>query len=196
MTDHTFQPEAHNPSFVIAPMKRRHLKAVMRIERLVYPTPWSQTLFMSEMSLRTNRSYLVAQYGSIVVGYSGLMFADIDAHVTNIAVDPTWQQNQIATRLMLSHARLAIANKAKHMTLEVRLSNRVAQRLYAKFGFAPAGIRKNYYQEENEDALIMWVNNIGSPEFAKRLAAIEAGIRGTTSIDIDPHRDQPVETSQ
>lgn len=161
---------------VIAPMRRRHLRSVMRIESEVYPRPWSLSLFMSELSLRHTRAYFVARVGGTVVGYSGLMVGTEDAHVTTIAVDPAWQRRKIATRLMLNLARVGLSRGARNLTLEVRMGNHGAQALYHQFGFAPAGIRKNYYSETNEDALIMWASDIDTPEYAKRLDAIERGL--------------------
>lgn len=167
----------------LVPMRRRHLRTVLRIEGQVYPRPWSLSLFMSELALRTTRSYTVARVGGAVVGYSGLMLTGDDAHVTTIAVDPAWQRHKIATRLLLHMARTAASRHAKHLTLEVRVSNDGAQALYRQFGFAPAGIRKNYYVETNEDALVMWAEDIDTPEYAARLARIEATVPGDTDIE-------------
>jgi ribosomal-protein-alanine N-acetyltransferase len=69
------------------------------------------------------------------------------------------------------------------MTLEVRVANRVAQALYYRFGFQPAGIRKNYYAETNEDALVMWVDDIDSDDYARRLDGLEAGLGSTVATD-------------
>jgi [ribosomal protein S18]-alanine N-acetyltransferase len=168
----------------LAPMRRKHLRAVMRIETQVYPRPWTTSLFLSEMALRGKRAYTVAQVGSLVVGYSGLMFVGEDAHVTNIAVDPLWHGHKIATRLLLHDVRLALNNGARNLTLEVRVSNKAAQGLYRKFGFAPAGVRKNYYVEDKEDALVMWVNDIDSDDYALRLSAIEASVPGATLAEV------------
>lgn len=170
----------------LVPMRRRHLRTVLRIEGQVYPRPWSLSLFMSELALRTTRSYTVARVGGAVVGYSGLMLTGEDAHVTTIAVDPAWQRHKIATRLLLNMARTALERNAHHLTLEVRVSNDGAQSLYRQFGFVPAGIRKNYYVETNEDALVMWAEDIDTDAYADRLAAIEATIPGTTEIEEGP----------
>jgi [ribosomal protein S18]-alanine N-acetyltransferase len=116
----------------------------------------------------------------MVVGYAGLMYSGDDAHVTTIAVDPSWHRAKIATRLMVELSRAALDRNARNLTLEVRVSNTPAQALYEKFGFASAGIRKNYYVETNEDALVMWAEHIDEPAFAARVAAIEAAIPGTT----------------
>jgi ribosomal-protein-alanine N-acetyltransferase len=167
----------------IVPMRRRHLRSVLRVEAQVYPRPWSISLFMSELALRTSRAYFVARVDGVVVGYSGLMLAGEDAHVTTIAVDPSWHRHKIGTRLLANLAREAIAKGARHLTLEVRVGNTAAQALYHRFGFHPAGIRKNYYVETNEDALVMWADDIDAPEYEGRLATLEAAIPGRTVIE-------------
>jgi ribosomal-protein-alanine N-acetyltransferase len=138
---------------------------------------------MSELALRSSRAYFVARVGGTVVGYSGLMLTGEDAHVTTIAVDPAWHRHKIGTRMLLNLAREAVARGARHLTLEVRMSNEPAQAMYRRFGFHPAGVRKNYYVETNEDALIMWADDIDTEEYAERLATIEAAVPGTTSIE-------------
>lgn len=160
---------------MLAPMRRRHLRSVLRIEAQVYPRPWSLGLFMSELALRATRAYRVARVDATVVGYGGLMIAGPDAHVTTLAVDPAWQRRGVATVLLAGLAAHAVERRCHNLTLEVRVGNVAAQRLYTRFGFAPAGIRKNYYVETNEDALIMWANDVDTPEYAARLAALTAG---------------------
>lgn len=167
----------------IVPMRRRHLRSVLRIEAQVYPRPWSLSLFMSELALRSSRAYYVARVDGVVVGYAGLMTAGDDGHVTTIAVDPSWHRHRIGTRLLLTLAREALRRGARNLTLEVRVSNTGAQALYRRFGFSPAGIRKNYYVETNEDALVMWANDIDTEAYAARLAAIEREIPGATLVE-------------
>jgi len=167
----------------LVPMRRRHLRAVLRIESQVYPRPWSLPLFMSELNLRTSRAYYVARVDGNVVGYAGLMLTGDDGHVTTIAVDPAWHRHKIGTRLLLNLAREARDRSARHLTLEVRMSNTGAQALYRKFGFRPAGIRKNYYLETNEDAMVMWADDIDTDDYVSRLAELEAGVPGTTVIE-------------
>lgn len=166
----------------LVPMRRRHLRSVLRIETQVYPRPWSLSLFVSELALRTSRAYFVARVEGSLVGYAGMMFAGDDAHVTTIAVDPDWHRHKVGTRLLLQLAREAITRGAHHLTLEVRVSNIAAQALYRRFGFRPAGVRKNYYVETNEDALVMWADDIDAPGYVARLAVIEAEVPGTTSV--------------
>jgi ribosomal-protein-alanine N-acetyltransferase len=164
----------------VVPMRRRHLRSVLRIEALVYPRPWSQSLFLSELALRGSRAYFVARVGRDIVGYAGIMLSGEDAHITTIAVDPEHHRHTIGTRLLLVLTREALARGARHMTLEVRLSNHAAQDLYRRFGFGPVGVRKNYYQETNEDALVMWSHGIDSPEYDGLLDSIERAIPGET----------------
>jgi [ribosomal protein S18]-alanine N-acetyltransferase len=166
-------------------MRRRHLRSVLRIEALVYPRPWTLGLFLSELGLRTSRVYLVARVGGQVVGYCGLMLTAGEGHITTVAVDPEWHRRGIATRMLLALARAGREKGATGLTLEVRTSNTAAQELYRRFGFAPAGIRKGYYVETNEDAIIMWVHDVDLPAYAERLDAIEATVPGTTTIDED-----------
>ncbi|HSL15936.1 MAG TPA: ribosomal protein S18-alanine N-acetyltransferase [Actinomycetota bacterium] len=150
-------------------MRRRHLRGVMGIERQVYPRPWSPNLFLSEMAESQNRCYLVARIDREVVGYAGMICYGEEAHVTNVAVDPMHQRHKIGSRLLHDLLRQAVEMGAEAMSLEVRVTNWGAQRLYGRFGFRPVGIRKNYYQEINEDALIMWVDGIGSRDYDRRL---------------------------
>ncbi len=176
------QPDPSEITVDISPMRRRHLRSVLRIEAQVYPRPWSLSLFMSELALRTSRAYAVARVNGFVVGYAGMMLAGDDAHITTIAVDPEWHRYKIGTRLMLHLVRDAIRRDARHVTLEVRVSNAPAQAMYRKFGFRPAGIRKNYYAETNEDALVMWADDVDTSEYTRRLAKLERGVPGATRI--------------
>jgi ribosomal-protein-alanine N-acetyltransferase len=167
----------------LVPMRRRHLRSVLRIEAQVYPRPWTLSLFMSELALRSSRAYYVARVEGLVVGYAGLMLTGEDAHVTTIAVDPAWQRHKVGTRLLLNLAHEARRRGAANLTLEVRVSNHPAQSLYRKFGFRPAGVRKNYYVETNEDALVMWAEDIDTIEYTRRLQSLERGVRGRTIIE-------------
>ncbi len=176
-------PEDVEPSVHIQPMRRRHVRGVLKIEHEVYPRPWSASLFLSELALRSTRAYYVARIGRDLVGYAGLMMTLDDGHVTTIAVDPQWHRHKIGTRLLLVLAREAIARGATSLTLEVRMSNRGAQELYRQFGFGPVGVRKNYYQEVNEDALVMWAHEVDRPEYAELLDSIERGLPGETVVE-------------
>jgi len=161
----------------ITALRRRHLRHVMQIEEDNYPRPWSSTVFLSEIAQRTSRRYTVATIGPLVVGYSGLMLVAEDGHITNLTVDTAWHRRGIGTVLLLDQARAAPALGVRHLTLEVRASNEPAQALYRLFGFAPVGVRRNYYPETGEDAIVMWSRDIDTDAYAERLAAIDAQLR-------------------
>lgn len=171
----------------ISPMRRRDIgRGVMAIESVSYPRPWSKGVFESEMAqVRAGtRYYIVARRhiaargrgaGEQIVGYAGLWFSENEAHVTNVAVKPAQQRNGIASRLLLALADEAIGRGSTAWTLEVRASSTGAQELYRRFGFAPAGIRKRYY-ENTEDAIVMWCSDIDSPAYRATLDEIRAGL--------------------
>lgn len=159
-------------------MRRRHLKSVVAIEQQVSPIPWSLSLYLSEIAMGANRAYFVATAGPEVVGYAGLMLAVGEGHVTTIGVSPRWQRHGIGRKLLLELARTATERGAEDLTLEVRVSNTAAQALYHEFGFAPAGIRKNYYAEAHEDGLVMWAHDVQSEEYQRRLEIIAARVAG------------------
>jgi ribosomal-protein-alanine N-acetyltransferase len=177
-------PEGLPPAeVVVQPMRRRHLPSVLRIEKQVYPRPWTMSLYLGELALPSTRCYLVARQDGRVVGYAGFMMSLDECHITTVAVDPACQGNRIGTRLMLVLTARAVARGATALTLEVRMSNRPAQELYRKFGFAPAGVRKGYYAEVNEDALVMWAHDVNTAGYGRRLAAIEASLPAPTVVE-------------
>jgi ribosomal-protein-alanine N-acetyltransferase len=168
---------------VLSPMRRRHLRSVLKNESKVYPRPWSMGLFLSEIGQRDHRVYLVARVGGAVVGYGGLMVVLDDAHITTLAVDPAWHRHSIGSRLLLALSDAAMAKGARNLTLEVRIGNEPAKELYRRFGFVPAGIRKGYYVETKEDALVMWANDLDRDDMAARRAELAAGVRGATRLE-------------
>lgn len=146
----------------------------MSIESRVYPRPWSATLFLSEMAQKSTRYYIVAKREGIVIGYAGLMYTGREAHVTNIAVDPDMHHRKVGTRLLLALITEALAKGSETLSLEVRVSNRNAQAMYQKFGFTVSGVRKGYYVETREDALVMVAENTRSEPYRARLDALRA----------------------
>ena len=167
------------PAVTITPLRHRHISDVMAIEKQIFPKPWSAALFEGELG-RTDRSYVVARVGPRLVGYAGVLLIADDAHIATVAVDPTWQSQGIATRLMVELVHQALQLGAEQITLEVRVSNVRAQQVYQRFGFAPAGARKAYYADNGEDALVMWVHDVRGPDFAERLAAVEGSLQPVT----------------
>ena len=166
----------------IVPMRRRHLRGVLRIETQSYPKPWTYGLYLSELALGGLRCYLVARSRGEVVGYGGVMYIGPDAHVTTLATAPEHHRRGIGGRVLLGLARAAVAHGAENLTLEVRVTNGAAIALYRRFGFAPAGVRKNYYAEVKEDALVMWANDIGTDEDRVRLDRLSAELDPTSTV--------------
>ncbi len=167
----------HADSLIIEPMRRRDLRRGIReIEDASHPKPWSHDVFDSELDQmrKGSRHYIVARSQRDLVGYAGLWFTAEEAHVTNVAVRPDRRRSGIATRLMLALADEAIERGCAAWTLEVRVSGTSAQELYRTFGFAPAGVRKRYY-ENTEDAIVMWCHDIQSADYRASLDVI-AGV--------------------
>ena len=156
----------------IVPMKRKHIRGVVAIEKQVYPRPWTPNLFVSEIAEEATRSYIVAKSGNRVLGYAGLICYGDEAHITTIAVDPSLHRSKIGTRLLYDLMKIAIDRGAFAVSLEVRVSNWAAQRMYGAFGFRPVGVRRNYYVEVNEDALVMWVDSVQGAEYLDRVESI------------------------
>lgn len=131
------------------------LNSIEAIEQRAYPTPWSRSMFASELAKPTSIC-LGAFEGEQLVGYI-INSRYVDAwHVMNVAVDPDHQRRGIATALIERLIELTQDDERRGYTLEVRVSNEDAIRLYRKLGFEPRGIRRGYYTDNREDALIMW----------------------------------------
>ena len=145
----------------IARMRRRHLRGVMAIERQVYARPWSPNLFVAEMTEPSNRCYLVARIDKAVVGYAGMICYGDEAHITNIAVDPQRHRPR-HRRAPAVRADAWRRSRWARTRSRWRSASRTGARSGStrRFGFHPVGIRRNYYQELNEDALIMWTDDV------------------------------------
>ena len=146
------------------------IPAVHAIESASFPTPWPPYAFRGELESNRMAHYLVVRAGERVVAYAGLWLMVDEAHVTTFAVAPPWRRRRVGERLILALLDLAIARGAREATLEVRLSNLGARRLYEKYGFRPVGIRPRYYSDDHEDALIMTTEPLESPAMVGRLA--------------------------
>ncbi len=138
----------------IRPLTYPDLPQVMAIERRAFPTPWSLAMFVLELSKRSGIC-LAALAAERLVGYLICSRYDTVWHVMNVAVDPDMQGRGVASALLADLYRRVADERARY-TLEVRRSNDVAIHLYEREGFRPAGIRRRYYQDNGEDALIMW----------------------------------------
>jgi [ribosomal protein S18]-alanine N-acetyltransferase len=130
------------------------LPQVIAIERRAFPTPWSLAMFVLELS-KPGGVCLAARRDGALVGYLICSRYDTVWHVMNIAVDPDLRRTGIATTLLLELLE-RVGDEHARFTLEVRTSNAPAITLYERFGFRSAGTRRRYYQDNGEDALIMW----------------------------------------
>jgi len=142
-------------AFRIRELEPGDLGAIDAIEKRAYPTPWSRSMFASELAKPTSIC-LGAFEGDELVGYV-INSRYVDAwHVMNVAVDPDRHRRGIATALLQRLFELTRDDERRGYTLEVRVSNAGAIRLYEQLGFEPRGIRRGYYTDNREDALIMW----------------------------------------
>ncbi len=140
----------------VDPMRVRDLNDVMVIERLSFSTPWSKSAFLSELLENDRAHYLVARVNGRPVGYVGIWLVADEGHITNVAVHPDYRSRGVGRRLLDAITELAVRKGARRLTLEVRKSNLRAQSLYQSLGFQGVGIRRGYYRDNNEDAIIMW----------------------------------------
>ncbi len=136
-------------------MRLSDIADVQAIERASFSSPWPPQAYRSELETNRLASYLVARVDGAVVGYAGVWMMVDEAHITTFAVHPSWRRRRIGERLLLAVMDLSIGRGAREATLEVRLSNIAARRLYEKYGFQPVGLRPRYYSDDGEDALIM-----------------------------------------
>lgn len=131
--------------------------AVYDIEKLSFTLPWTKDAFYNEMNINEHAYYVIAETEEGIVGYCGMWLVLDEAHVTNIAIHPDQRGKKLGGGLMEAAIETAKAQGAVLMTLEARVSNTVAQNLYRKLGFKNGGIRKRYYTDNYEDAIVMWV---------------------------------------
>jgi ribosomal-protein-alanine N-acetyltransferase len=157
----------------IEKLKRRDLRHLLPIEAAVFPEPWSVGVFNSELALRHGRLYRAAWHNDDMAGYIGFMIVDEEAHVTTIATAPAYQRQGVARTLLIDGIHTLLPMGVRHLSLEVAASNEGAQMLYRRFGFAPVGVRKNYYPITGEDALVMWAYDIDTPDYAQRLEGLD-----------------------
>ncbi|AQQ52155.1 ribosomal protein S18-alanine N-acetyltransferase [Planococcus lenghuensis] len=138
-------------------MTARDIGQVYAIELQSFTIPWTRDAFYHEVFYNDNALYLVAEADKRVVGYCGMWLILDEAHITNVAILPQERGKKLGEGLMRAAIQAAKEQGARHMTLEVRVSNETAQNLYRKLGFIEGGVRKRYYTDNYEDALVMWV---------------------------------------
>ncbi|WP_442604522.1 ribosomal protein S18-alanine N-acetyltransferase [Paenibacillus sp. KN14-4R] len=129
---------------------------VLEIEKEAFTLPWSKDAFYNELTNNHFAHYMIMEVNGTVGGYAGMWLIVDEAHVTNIALKGMFRGQKLGERLLTELQRTAVFLGALRMTLEVRVSNEIAQNLYKKLGFTSSGVRPGYYTDNNEDALIMW----------------------------------------
>lgn len=158
-------------------MTHRDIADILQIEELCYGEHhWSYESFATELSNKISSYKCVLDSKNKCVGYVGMWKIVDEAHITNISVHPEYQNKKIAHRLLLDLIEECYFEKIKFITLEVRASNKKALHLYEKFGFNSLGLRKKYYQDNNEDAIIMWSNNIFDKQYKELYKNLKAQV--------------------
>jgi ribosomal-protein-alanine N-acetyltransferase len=167
----------------VEPMQLADLDAVREIERRSFSTPWPAHAYPAEIETNRLAHYRVARLDGRIVAFAGIWMMLDEAHITTFAVDPDFRRRSIGERLLLAMLQLALEKGGREATLEVRLSNLAARRLYEKYGFRPVGLRPRYYSDDNEDALIMTTEPLGQPAMVARLLRLRASLDDRSRLD-------------
>ena len=180
--------------YVIRAMRWDDVPLVMTIERESFPLPWSSYTYRHELTENAHSHYIVVQARAAgpdtrpwwrrmlrpssmpIVGYGGYWLITDEAHISTIAVAAPWRGRGVGELLLSAMIEQAQARQATMVTLEVRVSNRVAQNLYQKYGLEITGTRPRYYRDNNEDAYIMTVERVDSQEYRRRFAEMQAAL--------------------
>ena len=137
-------------------VQRRDVPDLLVIENAQFPEPWTKGMLLDEIQNVETRRYTVAEQKGTIVGYLGVMFVLDELHINTIGTLPGFERRGIASSLLKEMWPVAIERGVTKASLEVAVSNVGAQALYYRFGFAPVGVRKNYYERIKEDALVLW----------------------------------------
>jgi len=188
-----------NLPYVVEPMRLRDIKEVMEIEHDSFPSPWSARAYRHELLDNDLSHYFVVRQRRIerselnllarvrhslgvgtrppILGYSGFWLMVDEAHISTIAVQPNWRRRGIGELLLVAMLEQAIELEANIATLEVRVSNVAAQSLYHKYGFRQVGLRRRYYRDSGEDALIMTTERLTSANFQSHFQQLKRALR-------------------
>ncbi|MBJ6360221.1 ribosomal protein S18-alanine N-acetyltransferase [Paenibacillus sp. MAHUQ-46] len=137
-------------------MQLEDVPVICQIEQEAFTSPWTAEAFINELTNNHFARYMVMEWEGQAIGYGGMWTIMDEAHITNIAVRIGYRGQGLGERLLRELQRTAVFFGSARMTLEVRVSNEIAQNLYRKLGFEPSGVRPGYYSDNGEDALIMW----------------------------------------
>jgi ribosomal-protein-alanine N-acetyltransferase len=175
---------------------------VHAIESASFSVPWPSYAFRQEIETNRLARYMVAREGDAIVGYAGIWLMVDEAHITTFAVAPEHRRSGIGETLLQALLALSAQVGASVATLEVRVSNMPARRLYEKYGFRPVGVRPRYYTDNGEDALIMTTGELGSREMRDRLARLAAQLEARRAMAVatpehaSPAGDSPITGGQ
>ena len=161
---------------LIEPMRIDDLPAVHAIELASFDAPWPPEAYRNDLETNRLAQYLVARVGDEIAAYGGMWLMVDEGHIITFAVDPVWRRQRIGERLLLAFLDLAADRGAHEATLEVRLSNLPARRLYEKYGFRPVGLRPRYYSDNGEDALIMTTDPLAGAAMRDRIVNLRAAV--------------------
>ncbi|WP_047986099.1 ribosomal protein S18-alanine N-acetyltransferase [Ornithinibacillus californiensis] len=142
----------------IRKMELEDIEQVMFVELTSFSSPWNEDVFKQELTQNLHAHYFIMELDKKIIGYVGMWIVIDDAQITNIAVLPGYRGQKLGEKLFRFALQQALQRGVTRLSLEVRVTNSVAQNMYRKFGLVSGGIRKNYYTDNNEDAVVMWVN--------------------------------------
>ncbi len=149
-----------DPEISFEPLKAELIANVLDIERASFVDPWGEHHFMREI-LSPSSYFVVMRAYTELVGYGGYWLTGNEAHITNVAIDPKRRRQGLGKKLVTHLLRSAATAGTRSASLEVRVSNVPAQRLYASLGFVEVAIHPGYYLESGEDAIVMWKRSLG-----------------------------------
>ena len=153
-------------------MQSADCETVAALDVLCFPAPWTVSAYYTEVH-NPSAYYIVACLDERIVGYAGMWTIMDEAHITTLGVAGSHRRQRIAEQLLIALLDEAMRRGARRATLEVRQSNEAAQALYRKYDFAPAALRRGYYTDNHENAVVMWVDNMTAPEFKARYRALK-----------------------
>jgi ribosomal-protein-alanine N-acetyltransferase len=180
--------------YLVEPMRWEDVPSVMDIERESFPLPWSSYTYRHELTENKNSHYIVVRsrvpeadrrawwrrllrLGVLpIIGYGGLWLIADEAHISTLAVAKKYRGRGLGELLLAKMIDQAMGMNAAMVTLEVRVSNHVAQNLYRKYGFVITGTRPRYYRDNDEDAHIMTIEGIATPEYQNKFADLQAAL--------------------
>ena len=162
----------------IAAMRQEDISVVIDIESVSFSTSWPANAFSNEISENKLAHYYVGRADGKIVAYGGIWVILEDSHITTIAVHPDYRGRGLGEQMLVHLLDEAMARGASWITLEVRESNDIAQRLYRKYGFTNVSVRRAYYSDNNENAVVMWAGNLRGQLYRNRLQALRAALYG------------------